>query len=144
MTVSVQVCLLESRRGQSVGIMLSQFKCSIEAIGRAIEHMDARVLTCEQVQGLRAYLPTEEEAAILSVSLIPSSDQTLFMQVPLCLVCLDAPSPSIMLFRHASHLVLQVCAASDFPGLCFILVLFACLALFVFIAVFAYLDLFCW
>ena len=60
-----KVSLLDLRRAQTVGIMLSRFKLPLDAVARAIQRMDARALTLDDVNAVRSYLPTDDEVALL-------------------------------------------------------------------------------
>ena len=60
-----KISLLDLRRAQTVGIMLSRFKPPLDAVARAIRRMDARALTNEDVLALRSYLPTDDEVTVL-------------------------------------------------------------------------------
>jgi hypothetical protein len=62
---SAKVSLLDLRRAQTVGIMLSRFKLPLDAVARAIRRMDARALTLDDVVAIRSYLPTDEEITLL-------------------------------------------------------------------------------
>lgn len=60
-----KMSVLDLRRAQTVGIMLSRFKQPLDAVARAIVRMDARALTYDDVVAVRSYLPTEDEVALL-------------------------------------------------------------------------------
>ena len=59
------VQLVDQRRGQSIGIMLSRFKTPLETVARGVERMDARLLGADEVMALRAYLPNDDEVSAL-------------------------------------------------------------------------------
>jgi len=63
--VAAKVSLLDLRRAQTVGIMLSRFKLPLDAVARAIRRMDARALTLDDVVAVRSYLPTDEEVTMI-------------------------------------------------------------------------------
>ena len=60
-----KVSLLDLRRAQTVGIMLSRFKLPLDAVARAIQRMDARALTLDDVIAVGSYLPTDDEVTML-------------------------------------------------------------------------------
>jgi len=64
-TTPSKISLLDLRRAQTIGIMLSRFKLPLAAVSRAIQRMDARALTLDDVNALKSFLPTEEEVKLL-------------------------------------------------------------------------------
>eukprot|EP00960_Hanusia_phi_P011776 343535-Hanusia_phi.AAC.1 len=57
--------LLDLRRAQNIGIMLSKFRCSLRKIREAVVELDASVLTLDDVASLKQYVPTDEEIEML-------------------------------------------------------------------------------
>ncbi|EKX54110.1 hypothetical protein GUITHDRAFT_63706, partial [Guillardia theta CCMP2712] len=57
--------LLDLRRAQNIGIMLSKFRCSLRKIREAVVELDADVLTLDDVASLKQYVPTDEEMEML-------------------------------------------------------------------------------
>ena len=54
--------LLDLRRAQNTSIMLSKFRCSLARLRQAIVQVDASLLSPDDVQMLKLYVPTDEEA----------------------------------------------------------------------------------
>jgi hypothetical protein len=57
--------MLDRWRAQNTSILLSKFRCSLATIREAVIKLDPAVLSPDDVQMLKLYIPTDEEAALL-------------------------------------------------------------------------------
>jgi hypothetical protein len=54
--------IIEPKRANNCGIILARIKLSYQEIAEAIEKIDDRALTLEQIKGIMDFIPTQEEA----------------------------------------------------------------------------------